>query len=319
MNEKREKAEKTERVLAIYTKLMRGDIINKAYEAREYGVDERSIQRDINAIRNFLDLNIERTGVMNSVIYDRAQKGYRMEQIYKMKLTNSEILAICKILLDSRAFTKKEMEEMLRKLIECCVPPDNQRLVADLIKNEEFHYIEPRHKTVFIDKMWDLGQAIQQCRYIEIEYLRTKDKAIVKRKVKPVAIMFSEYYFYLTAFIDDNKLREHFDVINDSFPTIYRIDRIKSMKILDERFHIPYSSRFEEGEFRKRIQFMYGGKLQKIKFRYSGSSVEAVLDRLPTAQILDETDGVYTISAEVFGKGIDMWLRSQGDVVEVVE
>lgn len=319
VNEKREKAEKTERVLAIYTKLMRGDIINKAYEAREYGVDERSIQRDINAIRNFLDLNIERTGVMNSVIYDRAQKGYRMEQIYKMKLTNSEILAICKILLDSRAFTKKEMEEMLRKLIECCVPPDNQRLVADLIKNEEFHYIEPRHKTVFIDKMWDLGQAIQQCRYIEIEYLRTKDKAIVKRKVKPVTIMFSEYYFYLTAFIDDNKLREHFDVINDSFPTIYRIDRIKSMKILDERFHIPYSSRFEEGEFRKRIQFMYGGKLQKIKFRYSGSSVEAVLDRLPTAQILDETDGVYTISAEVFGKGIDMWLRSQGDAVEVIK
>lgn len=319
MNEKREKAEKTERVLAIYTKLMRGDIINKAYEAREYGVDERSIQRDINAIRNFLDLNIERTGVMNSVIYDRAQKGYRMEQIYKMKLTNSEILAICKIFLDSRAFTKKEMEEMLRKLIECCVPPDNQRLVADLIKNEEFHYIEPRHKTVFIDKMWDLGQAIQQCRYIEIEYLRTKDKAIVKRKVKPVAIMFSEYYFYLTAFIDDNKLREHFDVINDSFPTIYRIDRIKSMKILDERFHIPYSSRFEEGEFRKRIQFMYGGKLQKIKFRYSGSSVEAVLDRLPTAQILDETDGVYTISAEVFGKGIDMWLRSQGDAVEIIK
>ena len=316
MNEKREK---TERVLGIYTKLMRGDIVNKAHEAKEYGVDERSIQRDIESIRNFLDLNIEQTGVVNSVIYDRVQKGYRMEQIYKIKLTNSEILAICKILLDSRAFTKKEMEEMLRKLIECCVPQNNQRLVADLIKNEEFHYIEPRHKTVFIDKLWDLGEAIQQCRYIEIEYLRTKDKAIVKRKVKPVAIMFSEYYFYLTAFIDDDKLREHFDVINDSFPTIYRIDRIKSMNILDERFHIPYSSRFEEGEFRKRIQFMYGGKLQKIKFRYSGSSVEAVLDRLPTAQSLDETDGVYTISAEVFGKGIDMWLRSQGDAVKVVE
>lgn len=316
MNEKREK---TERVLGIYTKLMRGDIVNKAHEAKEYGVDERSIQRDIESIRNFLDLNIEQTGVVNSVIYDRVQKGYRMEQIYKIKLTNSEILAICKILLDSRAFTKKEMEEMLRKLIECCVPQNNQRLVADLIKNEEFHYIEPRHKTVFIDKLWDLGEAIQQCRYIEIEYLRTKDKAIVKRKVKPVAIMFSEYYFYLTAFIDDDKLREHFDVINDSFPTIYRIDRIKSMNILDERFHIPYSSRFEEGEFRKRIQFMYGGKLQKIKFRYSGSSVEAVLDRLPTAQILNETDGVYTISAEVFGKGIDMWLRSQGDAVEIIK
>lgn len=316
MNEKREK---TERVLGIYTKLMRGDLVNKAHEAKEYGVDERSIQRDIDAIRNFLDRNIEETGMMNSILYDRTKKGYRMQQTYKIKLTNSEILAICKILLDSRAFTKKEMEEMLHKLIECCVPQENQRMVTDLIRNEAFHYIEPRHKTVFIDKMWQLGQAIQQCRCVEIEYLRTKDKAIVKRKVRPVAIMFSEYYFYLTAFIDDDRLREHFDVINDSFPTIYRIDRIRKMTVLDERFHIPYSSRFEEGEFRKRIQFMYGGRLQKIKFRYSGSSVEAVLDRMPTAQILDEQDGVYTITAEVFGKGIDMWLRSQGDAVEVID
>ena len=64
---------------------------------------------------------------------------------------------------------------------------------------------------------------------------------------------------------------------------------------------------------------MYGGKLQKVKFKYKGSSVEAVPDRLPTAKILDKGDGVYTISAEVFGKGIDMWLRSQGDMVEVIE
>ena len=30
-----------------------------------------------------------------------------------MRLTNSEVLALCKILLDSRAFTKHEMVEML--------------------------------------------------------------------------------------------------------------------------------------------------------------------------------------------------------------
>ena len=63
---------------------------------------------------------------------------------------------------------------------------------------------------------------------------------------------------------------------------------------------------------------MYGGKLQKVRFKYKGTSVEAVLDRLPTAKILEEKDGIYTISAEVFGKGIDMWLRSQGDMVEVI-
>ena len=116
--------------------------------------------------------------------------------------------------------------------------------------------MEPRYKSEFIDKMWDIGQAVRESRYVEITYLRMKDKELVHRKVKPVAIMFSEYYFYLTAFIDDDVVKKDFDVLNDSFPTIYRIDRIQDFKVSDERFHIPYSSRFEEGEFRKRVQFM---------------------------------------------------------------
>lgn len=313
------KGDQIGRVLQIYSKLTDGYVVNKAEEAARYGVNERSIQRDIDHIRNFLDDDSERTGIINSIVYDRIAKGYRLETIYQMKLQNSEVLALCKILLDSRAFTKTEMTEMLDKLITCCVPMVNQKRVKDLISNEEFHYVEPRHKTKFIDTMWDIGQAISESRYIEVNYYRTKDKKTVRRKLQPVAIMFSEYYFYLTAFIDDEEVRKDFDVLNDSFPTIYRIDRIRSLKVSDERFHIPYSSRFEEGEFRKRIQFMYGGKLQKVKFRYTGTDIDAILDRLPTAQILDEEDGTYTVSAEVFGTGIDMWLRSQGSYVELIQ
>lgn len=312
------KNDKTARVLRLYTKLMNGCTINKTEEAQNSGVNERSIQRDIDDIRNFLENEAVNDGYINSVIYDRQQKGYRMERIYRMKLSNSEILAVCKILLESRAFTKKEIKEILDKLIICCVPESSQKLVSELITNEEFHYVEPRHKTVFIDTMWDIGQAIRNCQYIEIDYLRSMDKKVVQRKVKPVAIMFSEFYFYLTAFIDDEEVQKNFDVINDSFPTIYRIDRIKKLTVLDEKFHIPYSSRFEEGEFRKRVQFMYGGKLQKIRFKYSGPDVDSVLDRLPTAKILKEEDGAYTISAEVFGKGVEMWIRSQGDMVSLL-
>lgn len=312
------KGDQISRVLQIYAKLSDGYVVNKAEEAARYGVNERSIQRDIDHIRNFLDEDSDRTGVVNSIVYDRNAKGYRLETLYKIRLQNSEVLALCKILLDSRAFTKAEMVEMLDKLITCCVPKINQKRVKDLISNEEFHYVEPRHKTKFTDQMWDLGQAISESRFIEIDYYRTKDKQTVHRKLKPVAIMFSEYYFYLTAFIDDDEVKKDFDVLNDSFPTIYRIDRIKSLKVLDERFHIPYSSRFEEGEFRKRIQFMYGGKLQKVKFRYTGPDIDAILDRIPTAQILDETEGAFIVSAEVFGKGIDMWIKSQGDSVQII-
>ena len=311
--------DKSRRVLDIYSSLMEGKIVHKKELAQRYNVNERTIQRDFDDIRDFLDQKGAESGIINDLIYDRTKKGYRLEYSGGMKLENSEILAISKILLDSRAFTKKEMLSMLHRLIDCCVPKENQQLVSELVRNEEYHYIELQHKTVFIDKMWDIGQAIQQNRYIEIEYQRIKGNSTVKRKVKPVAIMFSEYYFYMTAFIDDgDESKQHFDVINDSFPTIYRLDRIKELKVLAEHFYIPYRDRFEEGEFRKRIQFMYGGKLQKVKFQYKGESIEAVLDRLPTAKILDETDGVYTVSAEVFGKGIEMWLRSQGDFIKIL-
>lgn len=310
---------KMQRVLGIYTKLMGGYLVNKAEEALAYQVNERSIQRDIDDIRDYLDSNISATGIVNSVVYDHKEKGYRLEQIYQLKLSNAEILAICKILLDSRSLQKDEMTDILDKLISCCIPAKNQKLVKDLIRNEMFHYVEPRHRKPFLDTMWQVGEAIRECRLIEVDYLRTKDKAVVTRKLKPVAIMFSEYYFYLTAFIDDEEVRKNFDVINDSFPTIYRIDRIQRLRLSEEKFHIPYSSRFEEGEFRKRIQFMYGGKLQRIKFKYYGNDVDAILDKLPTAKILAEDNGAYTIAAEVFGKGIDMWLRSQGDMVEVLE
>ena len=312
------KGDQISRILRIYAKLSDGYVVNKAEEAARYGVNERSIQRDIDHIRNFLDEDSERTGVVNSIVYDRNAEGYRLETLYKIWLQNSEVLALCKILLDSRAFTKAEMVEMLDKLITCCVPKTEQKLVKDLISNEEFHYVEPRHKTRFTGRLWELGQAISESRYIEVDYYRTKDKRIVHRKLKPVAIMFSEYYFYLTAFIDDDVVKKDFDVLNDSFPTIYRIDRIKALEVLNERFHIPYSSRFEEGEYRKRIQFMYGGKLQKVKFRYTGTDIDAILDRLPKAQILDETDGAYIVSAEVFGKGIDMWIKSQGESVQII-
>lgn len=95
---------KIDRVLSIYTKLMGGYLVNKAEEAQKYGVNERTIQRDIDDIRNFMESNVENAGIINSIIYSRAEKGYRIEQIYQLKLTNAEVLAICKILLDSRAF-----------------------------------------------------------------------------------------------------------------------------------------------------------------------------------------------------------------------
>ena len=238
-----------------------------------------------------------------------------MESPALRTLENSEILAVCKILLESRSMRKDEMFPILDKLIACCVPEKNKKAVQELLANEKHHYIEPHHRQHVLNGLWELGQAIQNHQMVEIEYERLKEPRLVKRKVKPVGIMFSEYYFYLTAFLEDKSTFENPD---DLFPTIYRIDRIKSSRVLDEHFSVPYKDRFQEGEFRKRVQFMYGGKLERIKFKYTGPSIEAVLDRLPTAESVEQGEDGWIIEAEVFGKGIDMWLRSQGENIKVI-
>lgn len=313
------KVSKYDRILSLYSSLSAGDIIDKAKAAQTFEVNERTIQRDMDDIRAFFDENTIGYGHGKSIVYDRTAGGYKLEDTDNSFLTNSEILAVCKILLESRSLTQSEMIPIINKLLERCLTNDNRRIVKELINNEVFHYIEPQHKTEFVDRLWDLGNAIREHRVIEIEYVRLKGKATVRRRLKPAAIMVSEFYFYLTAFIDDIDRDEHFENPDDLFPTIYRIDRIKDMKITDEHFFVPYADKFDEGEFRKRVQFMYGGKLQKIRFKFTGLSIEAVLNRLPTAKVVEELDGSYVVEAEVFGKGVDMWLRSQGEYVEVLK
>ena len=102
------------------------------------------------------------------------------------------------------------------------------------------------------------------------------------------------------------------------YPAIFRVDRIESYHLRPEKFSLPYADRFQEGEFRKRVQFMYPGRLQTIRFRYTGQSVDAVLDRLPTAKVESQSEDGCVLSAEVYGNGIVMWLLSQGDRVEVL-
>lgn len=302
---------KSVRVLAIYSRLLSGQTLCKTALAQEYGVTERSILRDVEALRCFL----AEQHIAQDIVYHREARGYRLEDTKPKGLTNSELLAVCKILLESRSMRRDEMLPVLDKLIQCAVPEENRRAVQSLIANEQLHYIEPHHGQHILSGLWEMGQAVQNRQVMEIQYERMKDPRLVARRVQPVGIMFSEYYFYLTAFLED---KTGFENPEDLFPTIYRIDRIRSFRVLEEHFQVPYRSRFEEGEFRKRVQFMYGGRLEKIRFRYTGPSLEAVLDRLPTAEVVGQDEEGWTISAEVFGKGIEMWLRSQGEYVQTL-
>ena len=124
-----DKESKNLRTLDMYVRFCEEKIINKTEEAQRFGVDERSIQRDIDDIRAFLDERRVGSKDTRTIEYNRTKKGFVMIGTESSMMTNSEILAVSKILLESRAFTKRELKVILDKLVEGCVPLKNMKLV----------------------------------------------------------------------------------------------------------------------------------------------------------------------------------------------
>lgn len=301
------KINKSFRLLSIYEKLNKGELLNKNELAQEYNVTEKTTQRDIDDLRAYI-AETHLTQGETVIKYDKIKKGYRLVKFEQECLTNKEILAVSKILLESRAFCKQEMDTILSKLFVQSTANDRKQ-IEDVIKNEQFYYVPLMHNKKLLDPVWELSQCVTKSEITEIRYTRM-DGVTRDHKVKPVAIMFSEYYFYLIAFMaDDSK----------TSPTLFRIDRLNSFKTTGEKFRTPYNDKFNDGKFRKLVQFMLAGKFGKLTFEYSGPSLEAILDKLPTAKVLNENDGIYTIKVEGYIAGIDMWLKTQGDYVEILE
>ena len=299
---------KTSRVISIFQRLTNGEVIRKSIEVERFSVNEKSIQRDIEDIRNFLAEG-KKDGSCCNLIYSRSQKGYILTDKDVDWLEKADVLAVAKVLLESRAFCKEEMDLLINKLL-LQVTPREQQHIQDIICNENFHYTPVKHSKFLIDNLWTLSKAMKQRYLVKIHYKKENEDQPILRVVEPQGIIFSEYYFYLIACIKD----KHYD-----FPAVYRMDRIQNLTMLNEHYHISYCNRFEEGEFRKRVQFMQSGPLIRIKFRYSGKSLEAVMDRLPTARIVEQEENGTLVETEVFGSGIKMWLLSQAEYIEVLE
>ncbi|WP_054768397.1 helix-turn-helix transcriptional regulator [Lysinibacillus parviboronicapiens] len=293
------------RVISMFDRLMDGQGINKKQEAFTHNVGEKTIQRDLDQIRAY----IEQAKLDCHLAYVRTENVYKLTNTGKKILSKEQVLAIVKILIESRALLKTEMSDIIDKLISI-VAADKQEFIHNIILNEKHLYVDLNHKKSLLHLIWAISEAIQKKKLIKIDYLREGESIPAEKILKPLGVIFSEYYFYLIAY--DSKHEK-------DLPIVYRIDCIQHFLELDKKFQIPYSERFQEGEFRKRIQFMHAGELMHMKFIFKGVSPQAVLDRLPTAKMLSHKEGQCLFEAEVFGRGIKMWLLSQGANIEVLE
>lgn len=296
---------KKNRLLEIFFRAMRGESISVRKLADEYGVSGKSISRDLGEIRNFLSESRELTGSAE-LKYSPAAKSWYLE--LDSFLVSKELFSILKVLIGSRAFRKMELLDLTARLKGFTSAHD--RAVLDkIIRKEMYHYNEVSHDCEsVIEQLWQLAGCIHERREITVHYYKM-NRSLVERRLMPLAIMFSEYYFYLIAYRCDEDGRT---------PLYYRADRIISIVEHRERFTPDQTKDFDEGELRSRIQFMHPGEYRKIRFEYSGRSVQAILDKIPTAKIIEKTGNRSVIEAETFGTGINMFLLSQGKAVKAL-
>lgn len=296
---------KKNRMLEIFFRAMKGENLSIKVLADEYGVSTKSISRDIAEIRNFLSNSRDLVG-NTELKYISMSKTYCLE--FDNFLLSKELFALIEMMIGCRAFSKEELLEIVRKLNNFTTYHD-RKMLERLISKEMYHYKEVQNDCGgVVDYLWKLVRYIDEKIEITINYYRA-DRMLIERRIKPIAIIFSEYYFYLIAFHSND----------DSWkPIYYRVDRI--VKITEHRtyFEIDKGHDFDEGELRSKIHFMQPGKYRKIKFSYSGNSVQAILDRIPTARIVESKNGTKIIEAETYGKGINMFLLSQGAMVKAL-
>ena len=298
--------EKSNRMLEIFFRALRGEKISLKKLAEEYNVSTKSISRDINSIQNFL---AEHRELMQNaeLTYSHKERAYILNSDEFLK--NKELFALVKIILGSRALNKEEILTLITKLKKFTTIQDRKTL-ENLIRKEIYHYHEVKSdcKSV-IDNVWKIVQAIEDKHTISITYYKM-NRDEVKHKIKPVSVLFSEYYFYLIAYKADDMSYK---------PIYFRIDRISSITEHREKFELEKKYDFDEGNLREKNQFMFPGDTVKIRFEFSGLSLQAILDRLPTAKVVEKNGNTSIIEAEAnHGRGIIMYLLSQGSWVKVL-
>ena len=296
------------RILDLYNLINKENQFNKEAFVKSSGASERTVRRDIKCLNDYFKRNYEdkgSIGICREIRYCRKDNAYKVNLRGDYDFSESDIYAFAKVIIQSRAFTRKEIQRMLSIL---SYQVKDTSVVKEIIAKEQLYYVEPQHKKDIIDLLWIMRKSIERGKQVEFDYTRA-DGRQKRHVVSPIAIVFNEYYFYLVSEIEKG---------SSKIEIPFRVDRIKNYKETNKNSTYPYG-RFEEEKYRKKVQFMYTGDFKVIEFEFFGDSIEAILDRLPTAEIIEKTDRYYKVKAEIYGEGVKRWILYQKEFLKVTK
>jgi len=295
-----------QRLFELDRRIRSGEYPNCTSFSKEWEVSRKTVQRDIEFLRDTLGAPIE---------YNFENRGYHYTEpswtMPGLSLTEGEIL---QLLLAERmarqyegtpiAGTLESLFEKINALLRENIPID-----MDLFRTQ-FSFLGKPSRTVS-EKIWlPLFRTLRNCRVIRLIYRIPDCEKSEKRTVEPVHLASIGGEWYLVAWC-----RKREDLRN------FAVSRIKAVGETDETF--PQRHLDPEEYFSNRFSRFVGkaGKTHKISIRFSREIAPWVLERSwhPMQTIKKHRDGRLTISfpAPVLYE-VKRWVLQWGAAAEVI-
>ena len=290
-----------ERLLTIFLRLRAGKKLSKARLSTEFGVDPKSIQRDISRLKGILE---ENPNLGLEIIFDTSDNTYRL--IGKTTFNKKDILIISKILLENRALNKSELKSLLEGLLSL-LSREEQKEIEAITGSESFNYKSLTNDRDRIDTIWFLSEAIRREQTLEIEY-RAPLKDVKSHIIFPVSLYYDAHYFYLVAY---HLKHENY--------TTFRVDRMESLSESHvKKPEISYGRKYRDGDVRNQKVDAFEGRKIKVRLRYTGIP-EIVFDQFPNHEIISEEKGNMIIQIETQDTpGLKRWILGQVEEITVL-
>jgi proteasome accessory factor B len=288
------------RLLELDSRIRGGKYPNALSFSQEWEVSQKTVQRDIEYLRDSLGAPLE---------YDRIRKGYRYTDktwfLPALNLSAEELkallLAQCALEPFRNTPLARHLQQVFRKIAEAM--PERLPVPPEIVFSR-FSFVSPAAKPIN-EKIWStIVTALLTQRSVKMSYRRASDGSGTERTVDPYHIANLHGEWYVFALCHRAKALRQFG-----------IPQIQKAELTTEPFELPRDFDIQKllaNAFRRQV---LGEKMYKVRLRFDASVADRILERQwhPRQKSKRLTNGAVEIAFETPGLfEVSRWVLSWG-------
>lgn len=287
------------RMLRIHALLQKGKYPNCATLAKRLEVSAKTAQRDIEFMRDRLELPVD---------YDRTRRGYyyteEVTNFPTVQVSEGEVVALLVAQKAMEQYRGTPFEKILRRAVEKLAAGLEDEVSlgqADIIDTFSFHAfgVAPVAPVVFER----LARAVRTRREVTFDYTKPKTGRTESRRVQPWHLANLDHCWYLIAHDPAKDALRHF-----------ALPRIKAVKIEHKTFRWP--AEFSPREYFATAFGAYaGGKPQEVRIEFDATAAPFIKERVwhESQELQSLPDGRLILTMKVARlEPVENWVRSWG-------